>query len=81
VAESPTEFRPLNLRLRDEASEWWDVGEDIPPLLLEAAEAIENLAAKVALQAEGLRWIALGRTGSYGTPQAFAAVILEGGGV
>ena len=26
---------------------------------------------------EGLRWIAAGLTGSYGTPQAFAAAILE----
>jgi hypothetical protein len=70
------EFRPLNVRLRNEAAEW-DVGEDIPPLLLEAAEAVESLAAKVAMQTEGLRWIAAGKTGSYGTPQAFACAILE----
>lgn len=38
---------PLASRLRAEAAEW-DTGESIPPLLLEAAEAIELLAAHVA---------------------------------
>jgi len=39
--------RPLAVRLRSEAAEW-DDGETIAPLLLEAAEAIEHLAARVA---------------------------------
>ncbi len=38
---------PLATRLRDEAA-GWDEGESIPPLLIEAAEAIELLAARVA---------------------------------
>ncbi len=44
---TPTRGLPLATRLRDEVAEW-DEGEDIPPLLIEAAEAIELLAARVA---------------------------------
>lgn len=44
---TPTGSLPLAARLRAEAAEW-DEGEDIPPLLIEAAEAVELLAAKVA---------------------------------
>ena len=39
---------PLNRRLRAEATEWGD-GESVKALLLEAAEAVEVLAARAAL--------------------------------
>jgi hypothetical protein len=44
--------RPLNKRLRDEASEW-DVDESVIHLFVEAADAIEHMAAAlVAVRAE-----------------------------
>jgi hypothetical protein len=47
--------RPLNKRLRDEASEW-DVDESVIHLLVEAADAIEHMAAAlVAVRAEVTR--------------------------
>ena len=39
--------RPLALRLRDEAKEWED-DESVKVLLVEAAEAIETMAAVIA---------------------------------
>jgi hypothetical protein len=56
VAESRDQAAatPLASRLRAEAAEW-DEGESIPPLLIEAAEAIELLAARVAEDEYALR--------------------------
>jgi hypothetical protein len=47
LSESNPSSTPLAVRLRAEAAEW-DRGEPITPLLAEAAEAIEHLAASVA---------------------------------
>lgn len=47
----------------------WD-GQD-------AFDRLNDAEAEVVRLTEGLRWIAAGLTGSYGTPQAFAAAILE----
>jgi hypothetical protein len=52
VEQPINDERPLNKRLRDEASEW-DVDESVVHLLVEAADAIEHMAAAlVAVRAE-----------------------------
>jgi hypothetical protein len=77
LATPETQKQPLTLRLREEAA-FWDDGEELPLLLIKAASAIEYLAAAFATDHEALRWIALGRTGSYGTLEAFAAAVHGG---
>jgi enamine deaminase RidA (YjgF/YER057c/UK114 family) len=52
VEQPINDERPLNKRLRDEASEW-DVDEPVVHLFVEAADAIEHMAAAlVAVRAE-----------------------------
>lgn len=66
----------LASRLRSESDKWED-GEDIKPLLVESAEEIELLTGRYATAFEALRWIAAGRTGSYGAPALFAGAVLH----
>jgi hypothetical protein len=55
VEQPINDERPLNKRLRDEASEW-DVDESVVHLLVEAADAIEHMAAAlVAVRADNER--------------------------